>query len=145
MYRFSRAIYRELAGDIIEEPRSGRSNANHARVLHACEDAMQRLATDRHYFAHPARTLFHDIRAYLPVRAQARALRVVECYLELADEHLRRRPQNGLDVCGNRLHCRASTRKGTPCKRVPLSDNGYCTSHQHLAETETEELTPLAA
>jgi len=143
MYRFSRAIYRELASDIVETPHSPSPSANHARVLRACEAAVERLATDRHYFAHPARTLFCDIRAYLPMHAQARALRVIELYLKLADEFLSRQPQNGLDAYGNPLQCRASTRKGTPCQRPPLSHNGYCPSHQHLAETE--EIAPLAA
>ena len=51
---------------------------------------------------------------------------------------------NGYDIYGNPLQCRASTRKGTPCQRMPLAHNGYCPSHQHLAETEELE-TPLAA
>jgi hypothetical protein len=143
MYRFSRAIYRELAEDICEDPHSGCSYANHARVLHACEAAIERLATDRHYFAHPARTLFHDVRVYFPMKAQLRVLRVIEHYLALADEFLRQLPQNGFDAYGNPLQCRASTRKGTPCQRMPLPHNGYCPSHQHLAETE--ELEPIAA
>ncbi len=50
-----------------------------------------------------------------------------------------RQPQNGFDVYGNPLQCRASTRKGTPCQRMPLPHNGYCPSHQHLAETEELE------
>ena len=138
MYGFSRAIYRELADEVIEDPH-GRPHANHERVLRACEAAIQRLATDRHYFAHPARTLFNDIRAYFPMSAQLRVLRVSQRYLSLADEFLRRLPQNGLDAYGNPLHCRASTRKGTPCQRLPLPQNGYCPSHQHLAETEEIE------
>ena len=142
MYRFSRAIYRELADEIIEDPYSG-SHANHERVLRACEGAVERLATDRRYFAHPARTLFADIRAYFPMNAQLRALRIIERYLELADEFLARLPQNGFDAYGNPLQCRASTRKGTACQRMPLPHNGYCPSHQHLAETE--EVQALAA
>ncbi|MBV9002835.1 MAG: hypothetical protein JO304_27520 [Solirubrobacterales bacterium] len=138
MYGFSRAIYRELADEVIEDPH-GRPHANHERVLRACEAAIQRLATDRHYFAHPARTLFNDIRVYFPMSAQLRVLRVSQRYLSLADEFLRRLPQNGLDAYGNPLHCRASTRKGTPCQRLPLPHNGYCPSHQHLAETEQIE------
>ena len=141
MYRFSRAIYRELADEIIEDPYSG-SHANHERVLRACEGAVERLATDRRYFAHPARTLFADIRAYFPMNVQLRVLRVIERYLELADEFLARLPQNGFDAYGNPLQCRASTRKGTACQRMPLPHNGYCPSHQHLAETELE---PVAA
>ena len=71
-------------------------------------------------------------------------LRVVERYLACADEFLRSQPQNGYDVYGNPLQCRASTRKGTPCQRMPLPHNGYCPSHQHLAETEELD-TALAA
>jgi hypothetical protein len=144
MYRFSRAIYRELAKDIVEDPHSLDKHANHERVLRACEAAVERLATDRHYFAHPARTLFCDIRAYFPMNTQSRVLRVIERYLEFADEFLRSRPQNGYDAYGNPLQCRASTRKGTPCQRMPLPHNGYCPSHQHLAATEEIE-TPIAA
>lgn len=143
MYRFSRAIYRELARDIIEEPQATCPRANHERVLRACEAAVERLATDRRYFAHPSRTLFQDIRVYFPMNAQIRVLRVIERYLGLADEFLRRLPQNGFDAYGNPLQCRASTRKGTPCQRMPLPHNGYCPSHQHLAETE--ELEALVA
>ncbi|MBV8952993.1 MAG: hypothetical protein JO179_02575 [Solirubrobacterales bacterium] len=144
MYRFSRAIYRELAGEIIENPHAECRYANHERVLRACEAAIERLATDRHYFARPARTLFCDIRAYFPLSSQPRVLKVIERYLQFADEFLAAQPRTGFDVYGNPLQCRASTRKGTPCQRMPLAHNGYCPSHQHLAETE-EFSAPLAA
>ena len=143
MYRFSRAIYRELADEVVEDPHGG-LYLNHERVLKACESAVERLATDRHYFAHPSRTLFNDIRVYFPMTSQLRVLRVIQRYLDLADQFLRRLPQNGFDAYGNPLQCRASTRKGTPCQRMPLPHNGYCPSHQHLAETEELE-PPLAA
>jgi hypothetical protein len=143
MYRFSRAIYRELASEIIEDPHSPALYANHERVLRSCEAAVERLATDRHYFARPARTLFGDIRAYFPLQDQARVLHVIERYLDFADEFLRSQPNNGYDIYGQPLRCRASTRKGTPCQRMPLAHNGYCPSHQHLAETE--ELEPALA
>lgn len=133
MYGFSRAIYRELADEIVEDPQNHSQYANHERVLRACEAAVERLATDRHYFARPARTLFRDIRVYFPVTAQLRVLRVVEHYLGLADDFLSRLPKSGFDINGNPLQCRASTRKGTPCQRMPLPRNGYCPSHQHLA------------
>jgi uncharacterized protein DUF5763 len=137
MYQFSRAIYRELAEQISEPavPRSGPTNH-------------ERLAFDRHYFARPARTLFQDIRAYFPMCNQARVYVVVKSYLELADEWLERQGRQGYDVNGNPLQCRATTRKGSPCQRMPLPHNGYCPSHQHLAETEenvTRELETLAA
>ena len=145
MYRFSRAIYRELCDDIIEDPHNAGSRVHHERVLRACEAAVERLATDRRYFAHPARTLFCDIRAYFPMNQQVRVLRVTQRYLALADEFLKRLPQNGFDAYGNPLQCRASTRKGTPCQRMPLPHNGYCPSHQHLAETEEFEADVLVA
>jgi hypothetical protein len=136
MYEFSRAMYRELADEILEDPQAERPNAHHERVLRACEAAVERLATDRHYFARPARTLFREIRGYFPMSAQLRTLRVVEHYLGVADDYLSRLPLNGFDANGNPLQCRASTRKGTPCQRMPLPHNGYCPSHQHLADTE---------
>jgi hypothetical protein len=136
MYGFSRAIYREIADEIIEDPQTANSLGNHERVLRTCEAAMDRLATDRLYFARPARTLFRDIRAFFPMSTQLRVLRVVEHYVQLADEFIARQPKNGFDVNGNPLQCRASTRKGTPCQRMPLPANGYCPSHQHLVATE---------
>lgn len=139
MYQFSRAIYRELAGEILEDSSCGRAHANHERVLRACEDVVERLATDRHHFARPARTLFVNIRAYFPMCSQRRVLSVIERYLSYADAYVRSQPQTGYDLRGNPLQCRASTRKGTPCQRVPLPHNGYCPSHQHLAETEDME------
>ena len=145
MYRFSRAIYRELADEIIEDPHGLGCRTNHERVLRSCEAAVERLATDRRYFARPARTLFCDIRAYFPMAMQAHVLRVIELYLGMADEFLTTLPQNGFDAYGNPLQCRASTRKGTPCQRMPLPHNGYCPSHQHLAETEEEEIVEVMA
>ncbi len=134
MYRYSRAIYRELADDIVED--GGGALANHEKVLRACEASIERLAFDRHYFARPTQTLFKDIRGHFPVSAQAKVLRVIERYLAAADEFLARIPPTGYDLAGNPLECRATTRRGTPCQRVPLPRNGYCPSHQHLAETE---------
>jgi hypothetical protein len=137
IYAFSRAIYRELAAEIVEDPCSGGGTwRNHERVLHACEAAVERLTTDRRSFARPARTLFRDIRAYFPIGSQLRVLRVIEQFVGMVDQYLRNLPRNGLDVNGNPLQCRACTRKGTPCQRMPLPHNGYCPSHQHLADTE---------
>jgi hypothetical protein len=148
MYQFSRSIYRELAPFIADDPLWG-NECNHQRVLSACEAAVRRLATDRHYFARPSRTLFNDIRIYFPMSAQHRVYRVVDTYLGLAREWLDAQPLQGFDLEGNRLECRATTRKGKPCQRMPLPQNGYCPSHQHLAEPgelpETTELEPALA
>jgi len=147
MYQFSRAIYRELA-PFIAAPSPGSTAAagqrNHEHVLRACESAIERLATDRHYFARPARTLFWDIRAYFPVSQQTRVHRVVVRYMSLAQRYLVENPQAArASVSDEPLQCRATTRKGAACQRTPLPHNGYCPSHQHLADTENRE--PLAA
>ena len=136
MYQFSRAIYREIADEIIEDPRSTAELNNHERVLRACEATIRRLATDRYYFARPARSLFNEIRAFFPMASQRRVFNVINTYMALADEYVRSLPATGYDLTGNPVRCRASTRKGTPCQRAPLAHNGYCPSHQHLAESE---------
>jgi hypothetical protein len=136
MYQFSRAIYRELADEIIEDQRPPTLVSNHERVLRACEAAIHRLVTDRYYFARPARSLFNEIRMFFPVASQRRVLNVINTYMAFAEEYVRSLPTTGFDLTGNPLRCRASTRKGTPCQRAPLPHNGYCPSHQHLAESE---------
>ncbi len=141
MYQFSRAIYRELSPQIVAPPAGMPAASNHAAVLHACEEVVTRLATDRHYFAHPARTLFHDIRNYFPMSAQAHVHAVVECYMGYAQRFLAEHPHEGYTaVSGAPPQCRATTRKGSACQRTPLAHNGYCPSHQHLADTENREL-----
>jgi hypothetical protein len=135
MYQFSRAIYRELAPYLTES-----RSADHRHVLDACESAMERLATDRHYFAKPARTLFSDIRPYFPMTAQARVLQTVNRYMELAERFLVENPVAAYKAVTDKPPtCRATTRKGSNCQRVPLPHNGYCPSHQHLADTEHNE------
>ena len=145
MYQFSRGIYRELS-PLLDRNAVGRSQFEvRFALLRACERSIERLATDRHYFAHPARTLFSDIRCYFPVCRQEQVYQVVERYVALADEFVAALPPNGVDPHGNPLQCRAVTRKGTACQRAPLPANGYCPSHQHLAETENCEVPALAA
>jgi hypothetical protein len=145
MYQFSRGIYRELS-PLVDRHQGARGPLEiRLALLRACEASVERLATDRHYFARPARTLFSDIRCYFPVCRQEQVYQVVERYMALADEFVAQLPRNGFDMHGNRRQCRAVTRKGTACQRTPLAVNGYCPSHQHLAETEDREITPLAA
>jgi hypothetical protein len=145
MYQFSRAIYRELVPLLDRQQSASRPLETRIALLHACESSLERLATDRHYFARPARTLFCDIRCLFPVCRQEQVYHVVEHYMALADEFVAAQPRNGVDVNGNPRQCRAVTRKGTACQRAPLAANGYCPSHQHLAETEDRESAPLAA
>jgi hypothetical protein len=136
MFQISRSIYRELEAEIIEDRLHGDGPSNRERVLRSCEAAVMRLTTDRHYFARPSRTLFNDIRIYFPMSAQLHVYRVVDRYLSFAAEYLESRPTAVMELTGQKQECRATTRRGTPCRRMPLPHNGYCPSHQHLAETE---------
>ena len=61
-----------------------------------------------------------------------------------AQQFLIENPAEGYAAVGGAPpQCRATTRKGSACQRTPLPHNGYCPSHQHLADTEDRE--PLAA
>jgi hypothetical protein len=141
MYQFSRAIYRELAPHILAPPPGASASSNHAAVLRACEAVVKRMATDRHYFARPGRTLFCDIRSYFPMSDQEHVHHVVCRYIEYAERFLDEHPHEAYaSVSGSSPQCRATTRKGAPCQRTPLPHNGYCPSHQHLADTENREL-----
>ncbi|HEX5620944.1 MAG TPA: hypothetical protein VFX51_21155 [Solirubrobacteraceae bacterium] len=104
--------------------------------MRACEACVFRLATDWHYFAKPTKTLFNDIRIYFPMSAQERVYRVVDRYMTFAKDYFSSMPMTGYDIEGRRIECRATTRRGTPCQRTPLPQNGYCPSHQHLAEPD---------
>lgn len=130
MYRFSRAIYRQIAPAVIEDQGSHLAERRQA-VLEACEKTMRRLAYDRHYFAHPTKTLFSEVRNYVPITEQARVYQVINRNVSLAVEHLERLPGGGAEL-GIAAHCAAFTRKGTPCRRQPLPGSQYCPSHKHL-------------
>jgi hypothetical protein len=137
MYQFSRSVYRELAPLVAEDRQFGAADGRR-QLLEACERSFNRLAADRHYFARPTRTLFNDVRFLFPMTSQRRVLRVIERYMAVADYYVDQREQEGLTIDGTPLCCHASTRKGTPCQRVPLPGSKYCPSHKHLEE-------PLAA
>jgi hypothetical protein len=71
MYQYSRAIYRSIK-DLVDPYVTLREQAEYRRaVLEACEQTMERLASDPQYFAKPERSLFQDIRRYFPITAQA--------------------------------------------------------------------------
>jgi hypothetical protein len=126
MHQFSRALYRELAADV--DPRLAEAQRH---VLVATEACMQRLATDRRYFADPARKLFRDIRWCFPVSRQDKVHRTVRLVVAAAQRHLDEQPHRADD--GTPMHCPAMTRHGDPCQRAPLPESGFCPSHRHLA------------
>lgn len=133
MYQFSRSMYRELAGDVMSD-RAARGSGDRARLLQACEAAVERVATDRHYFARPARTLFKDVRCLFPMSRQLRVYEVIERHMSLACEYVDCAARAGVRLDGVPLSCHATTRRGTACRRVPLPGSQYCPSHKHLDE-----------
>ena len=141
MYQFSRAIYRELASSL-KAPNAGAPADHHQHaVLRACESAITRMATDGLHFANPAKSLFCDIRSHFPIAVQPRVYMVVERYVTIAQRYLADNPNEAYASMNDAPpSCRATTRKGTPCLRTPLPRNGYCPSHQHLADTEDRAL-----
>jgi len=136
MYQFSRSIYRELVDDLATE-RLAQSCERRAQLLGSCERVVERLATDRHYFARPARTLFHDVRSLFPMDRQLRVYHVIERHMSLAVDYVERHAQAGVTFDGSPLCCHATTRKGSACQRVPLPGSQYCPSHKHLDEDFT--------
>ena len=131
MYQYSRAIYRSV-NDLID-PYADRETQLESRraVLIACEQTMERLATDPLYFAKPERALFQDIRRHFPITAQAQVAWAVEQGVKAAVDFIEEQIESGL-LDGGVARCRATTRKGKPCQRTPLPDRDYCPSHQHL-------------
>ena len=133
MYQFSRSLYRELGPEVI--PCTGEDVCiSRQRFLRACEASMERLARDRHYFARPVKTLFNDVRDLFPMSQQLRVYRAIERHVVLATEYVDSQARAGVTFDGSPLCCQASTRKGTPCQRVPLPASKYCPSHKHLEE-----------
>ena len=139
MYQYSRAIYRTIK-DLIDPYVDPETQLEFRReVLEACEQTMERLARDPHYFAKPERSLFQDIRRYFPIRAQAQVAWVVEEGVGAAVAFISEQIEQGA-LDGGVARCRATTRKGKPCQRTPLPERDYCPSHQHL-----ESRTKVAA
>ena len=131
MYQYSRVIYRTIK-DKIDPYVDPDTQLDYRRdVLEACEQTMERLASDPHYFAKPDRALFQDIRRYFPITAQAQVAWAVENGVKAAVTFIQEQIESGL-LDGGVARCRATTRKGKPCQRTPLPERDYCPSHQHL-------------
>ena len=142
MYHFSRSIYRELAPAVIEDERDPTGCRNKQAVLDSCETVIRRMASDRRYFARPARALFNEVRMHFALADQLRVWVVIDKNIQLATEFMERMPES-LVLDGVERSCRAHTRKGTPCQREPLPGRDYCPSHKHLEETFDGPEIPL--
>ncbi len=131
MYQYSRAIYRSIKDLVDPYADEELRLASRQAVLAACEQTMERLAKDPHYFAKPDRALFQDIRRYFPITAQAQVAWAVQEGISAAVEFIEDQIEAGA-LDGGVARCRATTRKGKPCQRTPLPERDYCPSHQHL-------------
>ena len=134
MYQYSRAIYRSIKDRIDPYADPHTRLESRRAVLEACEQTMERLARDPHYFANPDRTLFQDIRRYFPITAQAQVASVVSQGVAAAVAFIDEQIEAGA-FDGGVARCRATTRKGKPCQRTPLPERDYCPSHQHLEQS----------
>jgi hypothetical protein len=138
MYQYSRAIYQSIK-DLVDPYVEPEVQLRYRQaVLTACEQTMERLTRDPHYFARPDRALFQDIRRYFPITAQAQVAWAVTEGVSAAVVFIEEQIEAGA-LDGGVARCRATTRKGKPCQRTPLPEREYCPSHQHL------EREPVAA
>ncbi len=128
MYHISRQIYLELAADL--------SDADREHVLRACETTVERLVTDRHYFARPSQKLFSEIGWRFPLKAQRRVYAVIDRHLRETREYLESSNDALLELTGTAATCRATTRRSGLCSHAPDPRTGYCRWHQHLVEDE---------
>jgi hypothetical protein len=133
MYHFSRSIYRELTPYIRHAEGTEACASARNDVLEACERTINRLISDRRYFARPVKTLFTDVREHFALTEQVHAHIVIERFIEAAVEYMDSLPE-GVTLDGKPRQCPASTRKGTPCQRDPRPGREYCPSHRHLED-----------
>jgi hypothetical protein len=128
LYQFSRAIYRDLSRRVLPSPvHPGRGRR---QLLDACERTVERLANDPRYFAQPAQSLFSEVRQLFPLRDQLGVYQVIDVRIGQALDFLADEVHRG--GAANLLRCRATTRKGRPCQRLPLRGSRYCPSHKPL-------------
>jgi hypothetical protein len=143
MYQYSRAIYRAIK-DMIDPYSDPETRLESRRaVLMACEQTMERLATDPLYFSKPDRALFQDIRRYFPITHQAQVAWAVQAGVTAAVQFIEEQIEAGA-LDGGIARCHATTRKGKPCQRTPLPDRDYCPSHQHLERSQTKAAAAAA-
>ena len=135
MYQYSRAIYQSIK-DLVDPYVEPEVQLRYRQaVLTACEQTMERLTRDPHYFARPDRALFQDIRRYFPITAQAQVAWAVTEGVSAAVVFIEEQIEAGA-LDGGVARCRATTRKGKPCQRTPLPEREYCPSHQHLEQSK---------
>lgn len=141
MYRFSRAIYRDLQPYLLQNQL--RPELGQRLLLSACERTIERLARDHRRFARPAAALFSDVRALFPVSRQLMVYDVIEVHMNSALEYLDQEiaERGSADL----LRCRATNRKGKACQRVPVTGSDYCPSHRYLEKVQEQRSSGMLA
>jgi hypothetical protein len=120
MYQYSRAIYRSIK-DLVDPYVDPETRIEYRRqVLDACEQTMERLATDPLYFAKPERALFQDIRRYFPITAQAQVAWAVSEGVSAAARSSNRRSRQVPSTAVSRGAARRRAR-ASPCQRTPAA------------------------
>ena len=140
MYRFSRALYRDLHPHLLES--QIRPELGQRLLLSACERTVERMARDHRRFARPAASLFSDVRALFPVSRQLLVYDIIEARINTALEYLdvEIAERGSADL----LRCRASNRKGKACQRVSVTGSDYCPSHRYLEKLQKDRADALA-
>jgi len=119
MYQYSRAIYRSIK-DLTDPYADPATQLEYRRaVLDSCEQTMERLASDPHYFANPDRTLFQDIRRYFPITSQAHVAwavtKVVGAACDFIQEQIEAGTFDGASHAAGRPHGKASPASARRC------------------------------
>lgn len=128
MYALSRSLYRELVPMLGSSGGSEEGRAERRYLLSCCEQGMRRLVLEPDVCAHPARSLFREIRHLVPLGAQLSAWETVRVHVK-AGHSLAASLEARL-----KRDCQAFTRQGSPCRREPRPGARYCPSHRHLEE-----------
>ncbi len=141
MYRYSRAIYRDLHPHLLRNQL--RPELGQRLLLSACERTIERLARDHRRFARPAASLFADVRALFPVSRQLFVYDVIEAHMNAAIEFLDAEiaERGSADL----LRCRATNRKGKACQRVPVTGSDYCPSHRYMEKLQKSRADDMLA
>ncbi len=135
MYRYSRAIYRDLHPYLLQA--QIKPELSERLLLSACERIIERLARDHHRFARPGAALFSDVRGLFPVSRQLFIYDIIESHMLAAVGYL----DNEVAERGSAdlLRCRSTNRQGKACQRMPVTGSDYCPSHRHLERLQKSE------
>ena len=142
MYRFSRALFRDLRPLVAPPPVPRISDVEASRrLIAACEAAVSRVArrhrTDARFLdrslaeSNQARYLLDEVSLLFPLSAHPQVLTIATRLLRTADEVLAEEAQRRRAP----VQCQALASGGARrCRRPAPSGSDYCASHAHLAE-----------